>query len=306
MSVIFIFIDGIGVGKRSSENPLSNNGWNSFSYFTDSDGLDDACITAQKKNILYRPVDANLDMKGLPQSGTGQTTLFSGVNASKIAGKHYGPYPYTTTRYLLEEKSLFHSVIDLEMKPVFMNAYPKIFFQKARTRNRWTATTLMTKSAGVRLNTVDDVLEGTALTAEITQKVWRDQLGLDVPQVGIEEAAGRLMEAAKTEKLVLYEFYLTDKAGHSMDRNYANGIRDLLDPFLKYVVDHLAKNDTLVICSDHGNLENLSIKTHTRNPVPLFVKGDTNPFANSESITDVTPAIIKLLSQDGKCGESNG
>ena len=295
MSVIFIFVDGVGVGKQSPYNPLSKNGWDSFDEFTEGDGLDDTLSAVNKERILYKPIDANLDVEGLPQSGTGQTTLFSGVNASKIAGKHYGPVPYTTTRYLLQEKSLFHKVIDMELKPIFMNAYPDIFFKRAKKKNRWTATTMMARSAGVPLKTIDDLLVGKALTAEITQKVWREQLGLNVPQITVEEAASRLLKAAETNHLVMYEFYLTDKAGHSMDKAYADQIRDILNPFLKFTSDNLNKNDTLVITSDHGNLEDLSVKTHTRNPVPLFIKGKTGSFEEAESILDVTPGILDAL-----------
>jgi 2,3-bisphosphoglycerate-independent phosphoglycerate mutase len=298
MPVIFIFVDGIGVGRRSAENPLSNNGWNFFPEFTRTDGLDDTCLPLTDNRILYKPIDACLGVEGLPQSGTGQTTLFSGVNAAKIAGKHFGPFPYSTTRYLLERESLFHKVTGLDKKPVFMNAYPEIFFQKARKKNRWTATTLMAKSAGVSLNTVQDVLEGKAITAEITQTIWREHLGLDVPEISVEEAGQRILNAAKNYNLVMYEFYLTDKAGHSMDREFADRIRDLLNPFLKYISGNLDKKDTLVISSDHGNLEDLSIKTHTRNPVPLLVKGEIDFFKNAESIADVTPAILNLLKRE--------
>jgi hypothetical protein len=217
------------------------------------------------------------------------------VNASKIAGKHYGPFPYTKTRYLLEEQSLFHRVIELGMSPIFMNAYPDIFFERAEKRDRWTATTMMVRAAGIPLNRVEDLLEGKAITAEIIQNVWRDKLKLDVPVITKEQAGYRMTDAAKLHDLVLYEFYLTDKAGHSMERKNADQIRDLLDPFLMHVVDKLDDRDTLIITSDHGNLEDLSTKTHTRNPVPLFVKGDTGPFQSAKSLMDVTPAILEVL-----------
>ncbi|WP_340103915.1 hypothetical protein [Rhodohalobacter sp. 8-1] len=298
MSVLFIFIDGVGVGKNLDINPLASSDWSSFSYFTESGGLHDECAEINKNGILYKPIDANLDVSGLPQSGTGQTTLFSGENAAKIAGKHYGPFPYTTTRFLLEEKSLFHNVLDLGLKPTFMNAYPDIFFERAQKRDRWTATTMMARSAGIELNRVEDLLEGKAITAEIIQNVWRENLKLEVPEITKEEAGDRMINAAKTYDLVLYEFYLTDKAGHSMDKKYADQIRDLLDPFLTHITYNMADNDTLVMTSDHGNLEDLSTKTHTRNPVPLFVKGDTGPFKDAKSIMDVTPGIVSVLERE--------
>lgn len=298
MSVIFIFIDGVGVGKKAAENPVGNANWRSFSWFTNCEGVHSGCEPVSEASKLYKPIDANLGVKGLPQSGTGQTTLFSGINASKIAGKHYGPFPYSTTKYLLEEESLFHQVKKMGLKPVFMNAYPDIFFTKAEKRDRWTATTLMTRSAGIRLNRIEDLRNGTAVTAEITQSVWKNRLGLNVDEITPETAAERVLKAASGHHLVLYEYYLTDKAGHSMDPKYAEEVRQSLDPFLHYIVKNLDSKDTLVITSDHGNLEDLSIKTHTRNPVPLLVRGNVHPFISCESIGDVSRAILNVLEED--------
>ena len=298
MSAIFIFIDGVGVGLNNSNNPLASEYWASFSHFTELKGLHIRCRSIDRPKLLFRPIDANLGVTGLPQSGTGQTTLFSGENASKIAGKHYGPFPYSTTRYLLEKKSLFHKVVELGKKPLFMNAYPDLFFKKAEIRDRWTSTTLMVRSAGIPLHREKHIRSGKAVTAEITQNVWRDKLDLNVPVITSEEAGERVIIAAEENDLVLYEFFHTDKAGHSMDHGYAEEIRELLDPFLMTLIKKIPKDDTLVITSDHGNMEDLSTKTHTRNPVPLFVKGNTAPFRTAKSLTDVTPAIVSILKTD--------
>src|SRR6056297_2231138 len=295
MAAIFIFIDGVGMGLNNKNNPLASSSWKSFSYFTEKKGLHIRCKEIDRPGHLFKSIDANLGVQGLPQSGTGQTTLFSGENAAKIAGKHYGPFPYSTTRYLLEKKSLFHKVIELGKKPMFINAYPDLFFKKAEKRDRWTATTLMVRSAGIPLHREKHIRSGKAITAEITQSVWRDKLNLDVPVITPEEAGKRVIKATEENDLVLYEFFLTDKAGHSMDHNYAQEIRELLDPFLMALIKNISKEDTLIITSDHGNLEDLSTKTHTRNPVPLFVKGDTAPFRTAKSLMDVTPAIVSIL-----------
>lgn len=298
MAVIFIFIDGIGVGSNSHKNPLANSSLKSFSFFTGSNGVHKECEPVYEEKILYKPVDANLDVKGLPQSGTGQVALFSGQNASKIIGRHFGPFPHSQTKQLLEKESLFHKVIELGKKPVFMNAYPDIFFERAEKRDRWSATTLMAKSAGIKLNRVDDLLNGNAVTAEIRQNVWRESLGIDVPVITEKEAAERIVRAAGKNDLVLYEYYLTDKAGHSMESKFAKQVLQVLDHFLINIIREMDENDTLVICTDHGNIEDLSIKTHTRNPVPLFVKGSTASFREAKSITDVTPGILDLLGKN--------
>jgi len=80
-----------------------------------------------------------------------------------------------------------------------------------------------------------------------------------------------------------------------MDHAYADEIRDVLNPFLLHITKNLSDDDTFVLTSDHGNLEDLRIKTHTRNPVPLLVKGEVEYFKDVESILDVTPSIVNHL-----------
>ncbi len=298
MSLLFIFIDGIGVGENHSLNPLADKELKSFSFFTGKNGFHRECEEVIGDTKLFKTIDANLGVKGLPQSGTGQVTLFSGINASEMIGKHFGPYPYSSTKPLLVKNSLFKKVIELGKEPHFLNAYPDIFFKKSEIRDRWTSTTLMVRSAGIRLNKIEDIKEGKAITAEIIQNAWRDMLGLDVPEIKPVEASKRALNALRNYDLVLYEYYLTDKAGHEMNREKADIVLRRLDEFLMGIIKKIKPSDTLVITSDHGNLEDLTTKTHTRNPVPLFVKGNTEPFKNVKSITDVTPAILEVLIDD--------
>ncbi|MEX2435569.1 MAG: alkaline phosphatase family protein [Balneolaceae bacterium] len=298
MSVFFLFIDGIGIGENSADNPLASSWLKSFSSFTSSNGFHEECNEVITDTLLFKKVDANFGVEGLPQSGTGQAALFSGKNTSELLGRHFGPYPHSKIKPVLKTNSLFHQVQQLGLKPHFMNAYPDIFFKKAEKRNRWSCTTLMAKSAGIPLNRLEDVMEERALTAEIIQSVWREHLQLDVPEIKPEDASIRILKAMERYDLVMFEYYLTDKAGHGMERDKADWVLRIVDRFLLYVMNNIKKEDTLVVCSDHGNLEDLSIKTHTRNRVPLFVKGKTEYFKNAESILDVTPAIISLLASE--------
>lgn len=295
MAVFFIFVDGIGVGAKTEFNPLAVSGLKSFSFFTGKDGLHDGCEERVEESILFKKLDANLEVEGLPQSGTGQTALFTGQNASKVVGRHFGPFPHSKIKPLLKKKSLFHSIIEKGKSPHFLNAYPDIFFEKSEKRNRWSCSTLMVRSAGVRLNRLEDVLKGKAVTAEIVQSAWRNQLNLNVPEIEPEEASERVLQGLQTYHLVLYEYYLTDKAGHEQDRKMADKVLKNLDRFIIEILNHIDEKDTLVLCSDHGNLEDLSVKTHTRNPVPLFVKGNIEPFRSAKSILDVKPGILEVL-----------
>ena len=70
-----------------------------------------------------------------------------------------------------------------------------------------------------------------------------------------------------------------------------------LNQFLRRLLDLLdPSRDTLLITSDHGNVEDVSHTQHTRNPVPLVVRGWAAPyFAEARDLTDVTPCIVDAL-----------
>jgi phosphopentomutase len=154
----------------------------------------------------------------------------------------------------------------------------------------------MTKSAGVKLNSTDDVLNESALTAEIVQNAWREKLNIDIPKITPTDAANRLLNVVPDYDLVLYEYYLTDKAGHKQNQEDAERVLKPLDEFLQQIIKKKRSSDTLVITSDHGNLEDLSTKTHTRNKVPLFVLGKkSESFRNVKSLTDVKDSIISFI-----------
>lgn len=295
MSVIFIFIDGVGIGEASSENPFFVDTYESFQILS-GENFSKAGKPILSSNHIYKPIDANLGIEGLPQSGTGQTTMFTGENASKLIGKHFGPYPHTGIKHLLKSQSVFHAVKEMGKKPFFMNAYPPIFFEIAEKRNRWSCTTLMTQSAGLKLNSTEEVLNEQALTAEIVQNAWRERLEIDIPKINATQAAQRLLNVIPNYDLVLYEYYLTDKAGHNKKLEDARIVLNTLDEFLLHIIKNKKSEDVLVITSDHGNLEDLSVKTHTRNEVPLFVMGDgVEAFGKVDSLIGIKEGILKFI-----------
>lgn len=297
MGIIFLFIDGIGLGGKGSENPLVSLKWDAFERLTDGSGLLDVG-NIRTDQLFYTGIDATLGVEGLPQSGTGQASLFSGKNASKILGRHFGPYPHSKFKFLLEEESLFHKAIKSGYEPHFINAYPDIFFEKMTSRNRWTCTTLMAKSSGQALNGVKEIREETSLTAEIIQHAWREKLNIDIENITPEQAGDRILNVSESYDLLLFEYYLTDKVGHSMDLYRSTKILPVLNRFLRHLIENKEDETTLIICSDHGNLENLSVKTHTRNPVPLIVFGSKAArinYSHAKAITDVPGVILQLL-----------
>jgi len=296
MKVIFVFVDGIGFGKEDRSNPFYNCNLSFFNEVTGGKGFTNSFNEIKSDKLVHLKIDATLGVSGLPQSGTGQTALFTGVNAANIVGRHFGPYPHSKLKPYLSEHSLFHKSISNGFSPHFINAYPDIFFERAENKQRWTCTTLMTKKAGLELNRVSDVQQEKAITAEITQNVWRNKLKLNVPEVTPESAASRLVNATREYDLILYEYYLTDKAGHSKNFEVAKTALFKLDRFLYYIFKNKPDDTVLVLSSDHGNLENIEIKTHTFNSVPWIVSGPGARITNDvKSIMDAKNAILKLL-----------
>lgn len=304
MSVIFLFVDGVGLGEENESNPFFKFNYPGFSALVGGKIFSKKAGEIIKEDHLFKPVDATLGVEGLPQSGTGQVALFSGENAAKEIGKHFGPFPHSGIKHLLEEQSLFLKAQKVGATCQFLNAYPDIFFRKAEKRDRWSCTTLMTKSAGIPLYTVKEVQERKGLTAGLTQKAWREQLNIDVSEINPEEAAKRVINQSVNYDLLLSEFYLTDKAGHDQEMRKADRYIKRYDRFLKHLIEHKPAETTIVLSSDHGNVEDLSVKTHTFNDVPLLVYGPgVGHFKDAESIMDVTPGILDMLA--GGKGDNN-
>lgn len=292
-----IFLDGVGIGKDDpSCNPFFKYEFKTFTQiFGDTPSLKNNKLSGDKSFLF--PTDANLGVKGLPQSGTGQVSIFTGVNAPKFVGKHFGPYPYSTTIPLLEKKNIYKAFIEKNETVFFANAYPDIFFSYLKKgRSILSCTTLACRLTGIRLNRLTDLKRGKALTAEITNERWINKLNYNLPVISPEKAADRLLRIASKYKFTLYEYYLTDLMGHGREVNDFMKLYNSLDNFLFRILTKMNKEElTVVICSDHGNLEDISIKTHTNNPALTITAGKYAKILSRKikCLTDIKPGIIK-------------
>jgi hypothetical protein len=292
-----IFIDGVGIGKDDKEfNPFFKYGFNTFEkIFGAVPSLENPILEKQEKYLF--PVDANLGVDGLPQSGTGQVSIFCGINAAKFVGKHYGPFPYSNTIPIIAEQNIFKYYKDIDKKAYFANAYPKLFFDYIKSgKSRLSTTSLSCKLTGIRLNEVSDVRQGKALTAEITNERWNTKLNYKLKLITPRTAAKKLLRIASQNHFTLYEFFLTDHLGHGRIKDEFDKIYQNLDEFLFTIITELNTNElTLIICSDHGNFEDLSVKTHTNNPALTISAGKNAKelFLSIKDLTDIKKSIIK-------------
>lgn len=294
-----IFIDGVGIGKEDYQyNPFFKYGFKTFEkFFGHIPSLSNPELQIDSRYLFS--VDACLGIDGLPQSGTGQTSIFCGVNAPKILGMHFGPYPHSLLLSVLTKKNIFKFFLDAGLKAFFVNAYPKIFFEYINSgKKRLSATSLMCMLNGMRLNKASDVWKGKALTAEITNHRWNTKLGYKIPIISPEIAAKRLLRIAAHYDFTLYEYFLTDHLGHGRyQEDFLNILKDL-DDFLYHIFSELNNHTTtLIICSDHGNFEDLSVKAHTFNPALMITagKGANKIFRRVKNLTQIKDAIISLV-----------
>lgn len=291
-----IFIDGVGIGKEDYQvNPFFKYGFKTFTeIFGAVPSIKNSIL--KKNNFFLFPSDARLGMDGLPQSGTGQTSIFCGVNAAEIIGKHFGPYPYSTLIPIIKEKNIFKHFLMENEKAFFANAYPKVFFDYLKSgKSRLSVTSLCCKLNEMKLNTITDVRNGNALTAEITNERWNIKLGYHLPAIKPKAAAKRLLKIAKKNSFTVYEYFLTDHIGHGRYDGDVQKTLNVLDEFLLTILRELNDDMTLIICSDHGNVEDLSIKTHTLNSSLTITAGKFSEelFNSIKSISEIKPAIIK-------------
>jgi 2,3-bisphosphoglycerate-independent phosphoglycerate mutase len=299
-SILFLFLDGVGIGREGSHNPFHNLQLPGFTSLSEGkQWTADSLPDTMGANRVFRQIDARLGVEGLPQSGTGQATLFTGINCATLAGRHYGPFPHSTSRPVLAEHNIFGQVQQMGhlQPPSFLNAYPERFFELARKRDRWSVTTRCCLDANLRIRSLDDLEAGQAIAADIHGQGLGKVAGRPVTPVTEELAAKRMADLAETHSFLLFEYFMTDKVGHSQDASSAKDVLESLDRLLLGLIKHLDfERTTLVLTSDHGNLEDLGTKTHTMNPVPLVAQGaSAHHFDQVQDLTGVTPAILRAL-----------
>ncbi len=295
--VLLIFIDGLGLGEDAEYNPLVIVPTAGLRSYLAGASLSARSVGGQGGGALLLPLDACLGVEGLPQSATGQATLFTGVNAPALLGYHLKGFPNQTLKKLLKEKGIFGQLIKHNFSGAFANAFRPFFFDAmARGKRYFSCSTAASYYAGLPFRTLQDVEAGLALYADITNEKLKNQ-GHPVTVIQPEEAALRLAALTEGYDFTLFEYFLTDLAAHRGDPLQVFEVVSRLDKFLGALRLHLPQDTLLLITSDHGNIEDMRVKGHTRNPVPALIWGRGQEYFRKKlhSIADITPAIISFL-----------
>ncbi len=288
--VLLFFIDGLGIGTRGPHNPF--------------DGLDEAAPLAVFQNEtpevpfdgIVVPTDACLGVAGRPQSASGQTTILTGMNAPQLIGAHKQGFPNPPLLAILREHSIFLQLKHKGIESItFANTYTKRFFER---RPRWiSATTAAVEAAGLRFNVIDDLRAGRAVYHDFTNATLAERgehAALRTP----EEAGRVLASIVSSHRFTLYEYFITDKIGHAQDYAEARRVLPMLAGFIRTLLGQLdLSKTTVILTSDHGNIEDLSVRNHTLNSVPTIIWGRNHQLIASriQSLVDITPAIVETL-----------
>ncbi|HYO54322.1 metalloenzyme [Archangium sp.] len=308
MSVAVLFIDGVGIGRNEPEvNPLAGRD-HLLSHFQDTP------TRPLPEGGRCFPVDPTFGVAGRPQSASNQTAILTGQPAPALIGRHVLGYPDAPLRELLARHSIVKRLVAAGRSATFANSYPVAYLDALKLTRRpstsapeftlppavlrrlkASATTLAFAAGDVPLRTLEDARVGQGLTHDITGERARAR-SLSAPQRTPAEAAEVFWQVAGEADFTFFEHYLADEAGHARDFAAAREALDTFDAFARAVIATRPAGARVLVCSDHGNVEDLTTRSHTLNPVPVLYFGPPAPGLESLStVADVGRTVLHWL-----------
>ncbi len=291
MNIILVLIDGIGIGADTCL-------WNPFNHIHTS--IFSRIVATGPTELPYNgisvPTRTDLGIEGLPQSATGQTTILTGINAAQRLGRHLSGFPTKTLKAIIEQENILKETHSRGLKGAYINAYQP-FYLPNFDRLPKSAPTLCALSIGQELFSLEMVKKKAALYQDFTNLLLIEK-GYDLPLLSPKDAGATLAMVSKRYHLTIYEYFLTDLIGHAMDLKGAILEINKLEGFLEGLIEHIdLKGTSVIVTSDHGNMEDLCVKTHTKNPVATLLWGRGSEELAHEilSLEDISPSIKTLL-----------
>ncbi|MGI6451583.1 MAG: metalloenzyme [Desulfitobacteriia bacterium] len=295
-----IFVDGLGMGTEA-DNPVVTAHTPNIDQLLGGHYLWGDRRLKNGYCTLFT-LDATLGISGIPQSATGQTALWTGINTAKELGYHLNAYPNKELQEIISKYSIFKQLAEKGRKVCYANAFTQKYEKLiAGGQKKHSASTLCALAGGVRLRRREDLLQGKAVYQDITNEIFR-QRGENVPLAKPYEAGQKLAGISLEHDFTLFEYFQTDLRGHKRNIEKAILTIEILDEFLGgylSVAQNAAcsgKQMALLLTSDHGNIEDLTTSSHTLNKVPALCWSNFGlEWPEIKSITEVTPAILEVI-----------
>ena len=278
-----IFVDGLGIGPDDpATNPVN----------------EEVCphlMAAFRDHAIA--IDATLGVPGLPQSATGQTSLLTGINAQQAVGRHIEGFPGPELREMIAKHSIFETLNRAGCPSTFANGYLARTLEDVEQARVKSVTTVASLSAFGDVRRAHLLEAREAISHDLTREALVPR-GYTGEQLTAEEAAHDLVAIARRHAFTLFEFFITDRAGHAGDMARAERVLVRLDRFVASVLELAAHHQLLIVLtSDHGNIEDLSVRTHTTNPVPFLACGPGEDAIRHRvrALDAITPALVEHL-----------
>ncbi len=275
----FLFVDGLGL-SQDPRSPLKRLKLPVLQAL--SGGFSRQAFN--QPHLAYRVLDAGLGVEGLPQSGTGQTTLLTGHNAAQMLGHHQGPHPLSKLQTLLREESIQVWAVQRGRWVWHANGYRQEYLEKVQKsrRNLLSAFGYAARVAGLKLLPLEHPLA-------LPPAFWPE------PQA----AGRRFARLAEAHHLTILENWALDYAAHRQPESLEARFLEL-EGFLQGFLEARSRA-TLILAADHGNAEEPWHPQHTQNPVPLIVCGPLAPLLPEMcSLADLAPWIRACLGPEVK------
>lgn len=301
--VLFIFMDGVGLGPDDPElNPWVASDMPHLTQLLGGRRLTASAATYRGREATLLSLDAGLGVKGTPQSATGQATLLTGRNVSAEVGEHYGPKPNEAVAKILMRDNLFNQVRRRGGSATLLNAYPPAYFDNIHSGRRlYSAIPMAAVSAGVELMDSEDLKEGRAMSADFTGIGWNSQASFPpAPTYSALKAGQLLAELSLPYDLAFFDYWATDYVGHKQAFEQAVSLLEGFDTVLGGLLDSFReRQDLVLLTSDHGNMEDMSVRGHTENPVPGLLIGPQalrDEFSRDlTNLVGIAPAILRVI-----------
>lgn len=290
-NVLLLFVDGIGIGSDDPNvNPFAQAKSPYMPFYRS--GLE---APLPHGGVLL-PTRVDMGVNGLPQSATGQTALLCGVKSSRVTGRHISGFPTPTLRRIIDERSIFLELKNRGRRATFANAFNQEYFDRFGERISTTTRSLLAGGWPPRM--LQDLWRKQAVSHDLTN-AFLAEMGYDVPLFSVAESGHILSALAQKFDFCLFEYILSDRMGHDMHLDGALTVIKSLHTLLDTLLPRMDLSRTTVIfTSDHGNMEDLSVKTHTRHTVPTVVwgVGREHIARKVREIDQITPAILEVIS----------
>lgn len=221
-------------------------------------------------------LDATLGVFGLPQSATGQTCWLTGQDGVAAMKGHFGPQPGPTLRRLLDTASLPVRLTRAGGRAALLNVYPPGYFEAQTRRAHHGCFPYSFLAAGLALNPPGTPLSPLPLLSPTLGLEYRSPWAVqDSP--GDWRRRGEALAAVRGYDLLVFDAWFSDMLGHLGGETPPDGLDAAAGEYLRrldaLLSGLLEAGAAVVLSSDHGNFENLGVKSHTTARVPFAASG---------------------------------